>query len=66
MNMICAAVDGGGKDSCQGDIGSPLVSNNLLVGIVSWGVGCGKPGFPGVYSNVAALRSFVSDETGVQ
>ena len=64
-NMICAAVDGGGKDSCQGDSGGPLVVNGVLVGIVSWGVGCGEPGYPGVYSSVAALRSFVSDETGV-
>nr|AAZ78212.1 trypsin [Blattella germanica] len=64
-NMICAAVPEGGKDSCQGDSGGPLVVGGKLAGIVSWGVGCGSPGYPGVYSNVATLRDFVVSETGV-
>lgn len=64
-NMICAGVTGGGKDSCQGDSGGPLVIDGRLSGLVSWGVGCGEPLYPGVYSNVAALRSFVTQETGV-
>jgi trypsin len=63
--MICAAVTGGGKDACQGDSGGPLVVGNTLVGLVSWGVGCAEASYPGVYSNVAALRSFISQETGV-
>jgi trypsin len=65
INMICGAVPGGGKDSCQGDSGGPLVVRNSLVGIVSWGIGCAEPDYPGVYSNVATLKSFVTDETGV-
>jgi trypsin len=64
-NMICAGVTGGGKDACQGDSGGPLVVDGRLAGLVSWGVGCGEPSFPGVYSNVAALRNFVTQETGV-
>lgn len=64
-NMICAAVSGGGKDACQGDSGGPLVADESLVGLVSWGVGCAEANYPGVYSNVAALRDFVVDETGV-
>jgi len=64
-NMICAAVPGGGKDACQGDSGGPLVVGSQLVGIVSWGVGCAEADYPGVYSNVATLRSFVYDNTGV-
>jgi trypsin len=63
--MICAGVSGGGKDSCQGDSGGPLVVSGSLVGIVSWGAGCAEADYPGVYSNVAVLRSFVTDETGV-
>jgi trypsin len=63
--MICAAVTGGGKDACQGDSGGPLVVGGQLVGIVSWGVGCALADFPGVYSNVATLKSFVTEQTGV-
>ena len=64
--MICAAVPGGGKDACQGDSGGPLVVNGVLVGIVSWGAGCADARYPGVYSDVATLRSFVTEQTGVQ
>uniref|UniRef100_A0A1I8N3F8 Peptidase S1 domain-containing protein n=1 Tax=Musca domestica TaxID=7370 RepID=A0A1I8N3F8_MUSDO len=55
--MICAySVN---KDACQGDSGGPLVSGNKLVGVVSWGRGCAKAGYPGVYADVATLRSWV-------
>jgi trypsin len=63
--MICAAVTGGGKDACQGDSGGPLVVEKLLVGLVSWGVGCAEPNYPGVYSNVATLKDFITEHTGV-
>nr|AFZ78859.1 serine protease [Coptotermes formosanus] len=63
--MICAGVVGGGKDACQGDSGGPLVAEGSLVGIVSWGEGCGEADYPGVYSNVANLKSFVTNATGV-
>ena len=66
VNMICAGVPGGGKDACQGDSGGPLVVDGQLVGIVSWGIGCAQADYPGVYSNVATLKSFVTEQTGVQ
>ena len=50
--MICAGYPEGGKDSCDGDGGGPLVCNAELQGITSWGRGCGKPGHPGVYTKV--------------
>ncbi|XP_064538008.1 trypsin alpha-like [Drosophila montana] len=55
--MICAASDG--KDACQGDSGGPLVASGKLVGIVSWGLGCAKYGYPGVYTDVAYYRDWV-------
>jgi trypsin len=66
VNMICAGVTGGGKDACQGDSGGPLVVGDKLVGILSWGLSCALADYPGVYSNVATLKGFVTNVTGVQ
>jgi trypsin len=58
--MICAG--GNGKDACQGDSGGPLLDmvDGRLVGLVSWGDGCGGSP-PGVYARVsAAANSFIS------
>ncbi|GAB0091496.1 chymotrypsin-like elastase family member 2A [Sergentomyia squamirostris] len=48
--MFCAG--GGTKDACQGDSGSGLICQNVLVGIVSYGSSCGVPGIPGVYTDI--------------
>jgi len=59
-SMICAGFTAGGKDSCQGDSGGPLAIGNTLVGIVSWGYGCARPNYPGVYTEVAKFNSWIS------
>lgn len=60
-NMICAGLTAGGKDSCQGDSGGPLVdSSKTLVGLVSWGQGCAQANYPGVYSRVGSLLTFIN------
>jgi secreted trypsin-like serine protease len=62
--MICAAIPEGGKGSCQGDSGGPLVVmvNNepQQVGIVSWGIGCAEPGYPGVFTRVSEFKDWLS------
>lgn len=63
--MLCAGHREGGKDACQGDSGGPLVARNALIGVVSWGIGCGNPEFPGVYANVANLREWILNSSGI-
>ena len=63
-SMLCAG--GEGVDACEGDSGGPLVCDldltQTLCGLVSWGLGCGRPGYPGVYTEMAAFRTWI-DET---
>ncbi|RHY81499.1 hypothetical protein DYB35_013970, partial [Aphanomyces astaci] len=60
-SMICAG--GELKDTCQDDSGGPLtVTRNgeeYLVGVTSWGIGCAKPGLPGVYARISEVRDFI-------
>ena len=66
-NMLCAAdIDGddNAEDSCQGDSGGPLMTVSMndeeepvLVGIVSWGRGCARFPYPGVYARIQPPRS---------
>jgi secreted trypsin-like serine protease len=63
--MVCAGAPN--IDSCYGDSGGPLFARNgsspIQVGIVSWGNGCAKKRFPGVYSEVnnTEIRSWISE-----
>ncbi|KAF7395062.1 hypothetical protein HZH66_008236 [Vespula vulgaris] len=64
--MLCAGyLNVGGRDACQGDSGGPLVQHGKLIGLVSWGYGCAEPAYPGVYTRVAALRSWITEHAGV-
>ena len=54
---VCAAELLG--DSCQGDSGGPIFGNRengkvVQVGVVSYGLGCAVPLFPGVYAELNA------------
>ncbi|EDV56480.1 trypsin epsilon [Drosophila erecta] len=55
--MLCAYAPN--KDACQGDSGGPLVSGDRLVGVVSWGYGCGDVRYPGVYADVAHFHEWI-------
>ena len=64
-DMLGAGRPAGGFDACRGDSGGPLLvragkAGLRQVGIVSFGLGCGRPGHPGVYSRVGEgqVRAF--------
>lgn len=52
----------------QGDGGGPLFcavkgehKKYIQVGIVSWGIGCGDDGVPGVYASVVANSKWINE-----
>ncbi|XP_062382618.1 serine protease 27-like [Sardina pilchardus] len=68
-SMMCAGDLRGGKDSCTGDAGAPLVCvlageverRFVQVGIVSFGDGCGRVGIPAFYTHVFHHTQFIRD-----
>ncbi len=68
--MICAGYRSGEFDSCQGDSGGPLyyrptpltqlTSKSVLVGIVSWGRGCGGADLFGVYTRIVHYQDWMT------
>lgn len=64
-SMICAGYETGGKDSCQGDSGGPLIAEDAnrdryLIGVVSWGQGCARAKFFGVYAKVSSVFDWIN------
>eukprot|EP00979_Chaetoceros_neogracilis_P001626 scaffold283_cov234-Chaetoceros_neogracile.AAC.1 len=55
--MFCAADNG--KDACQGDSGGPIYDpdSGKVSGLVSWGIRCADPSYPGVYARVSETVS---------
>lgn len=64
--MLAAGFTAGGVDACQGDSGGPLVVPDAstergfrLAGVTSWGEGCARPGFPGIYTRVSMFSDWI-------
>ncbi|KAK4337406.1 hypothetical protein RND71_043353 [Anisodus tanguticus] len=62
--FMCAGGERG-KDACEGDGGSALICDVSgiwkVAGLVSWGIGCGKQGLPGVYVNVGHYSDWIQE-----
>ncbi|XP_034105882.1 putative trypsin-6 [Drosophila albomicans] len=62
--MVCASnANDYEVDSCQGDSGGPLMCEGKVVGIVSFGTGCGEPDSAGVYTDVYHYREWIARNT---
>ncbi|XP_034828807.2 trypsin-7-like [Maniola hyperantus] len=67
--MMCAGYPATAhKDACTGDSGGPLIAENFdhaydLIGIVSWGYGCARIGYPGVFTRVTKYLDWIYEHT---
>ncbi|KAM7017911.1 tissue-type plasminogen activator isoform 3-T3 [Tautogolabrus adspersus] len=63
-NMLCAGDTRNRDDACKGDSGGPLVCRNndkmTLMGVISWGDGCGQRDKPGVYTRVTNYIDWIN------
>lgn len=63
--MVCAGHEAGGRDACRGDSGGPLMTQDpdtgvwRLVGVVSAGFSCARPGQPGIYHRISESVSWI-------
>uniref|UniRef100_A0A6I8S8S7 Vitamin K-dependent protein C n=1 Tax=Xenopus tropicalis TaxID=8364 RepID=A0A6I8S8S7_XENTR len=65
-NMLCAGQLGHIQDACYGDSGGPMVTKFgetwFLVGLVSWGEGCGRLNNFGVYTKVSRYLDWIAQK----
>jgi hypothetical protein len=64
--MLCAGYQAGGRDSCAGDSGGPLMVYQpaeavwVQVGVVSWGIGCAEPYYYGIYARLSQFTDWLN------
>jgi hypothetical protein len=65
---VCAGDGTGQNDACDGDSGGPLFCKRpneekyVVVGIVSWGEGCGQAGKYGIFTHLLKLVGWVHEQ----
>ncbi|KAG9278800.1 vitamin K-dependent protein C isoform X1 [Astyanax mexicanus] len=63
QNVLCAGIIGKIKDACEGDSGGPMMTlyHNtwFLLGLVSWGEGCGRTDKLGIYTKVSNYMEWI-------
>ncbi|XP_031837453.2 trypsin-1 [Nomia melanderi] len=66
VKQMCAGHEEGGRDTCWTDSGGPLMIGShsggsmMVVGVVSWGIGCARPRLPGVYTRVSEYIPWIT------
>ncbi|XP_061696450.1 vitamin K-dependent protein C isoform X2 [Syngnathoides biaculeatus] len=62
-NVLCGGILGQSADACEGDSGGPMVTRHagawFLVGLVSWGEGCGRHDKLGIYTKVSNYNEWI-------
>ncbi|XP_047499104.1 transmembrane protease serine 9-like [Penaeus chinensis] len=62
-STLCAGEPEGGKGTCNGDFGGPLVvdvdGQYVLAGVTSHGTGCARAGQPGVFTDVTSFLDWM-------
>jgi len=62
-DMMCFGGDGK-TDACSGDSGGPVIAENKIFGVVSWGYRCAAKGYPGVYASVEDHLEWIEGHIG--
>jgi trypsin len=59
--MVCTWFPAGGRDSCDGDAGGPVLLKNTdtQIALVSYGLECGNRDFPSVNTRISAYNPFI-------